>query len=88
VTRTDTQSTYLRAPDTLGHLQAISLQEAAKRLGIATRTLYRMMDRGEISVVRYASRTRVPITELERLLTPTPRATLTYQEARAADTND
>ena len=70
--------------------KAVSRLEAAQRLGIHIRSVDAMVKRGELAAVRYCSRTFILSTELERLLTPTPRVDkpLSYEEARQADTQE
>lgn len=56
----------------MSDLHALSLDEAARRLGFADRTaIWRMEQRGEIAVVRLGRRKAVvPSSEITRLLTP------------------
>lgn len=42
----------------------ITIQEAAQRSGISTKTIYRMMARGELSRVKFGRATRVCYDEL------------------------
>lgn len=50
---------------------ALTLDEAAKRLGFSDRgAIYRMEERGEIHVVRLGRKAVVPSSEIVRLLTP------------------
>ena len=51
-------------------LRAYTLPEAAERLGVSTRTLQRMAAKGELRLARLGSATRVPASELARLLAP------------------
>lgn len=57
----------------MSDLHALSLDEAAKRLGFADRSaIYRMEKRGEIVVIRLGRKPVVPSSEIVRLLTPEP----------------
>lgn len=47
---------------------AYSLDEAARSLGLSRRTLYDLMDRGQLATVKLGKRRLVPATELERLV--------------------
>jgi len=49
-------------------LKAFSVADASSGLGISTATLYRMVGRGDIKVVKVGSRTLVPMKEVERIL--------------------
>lgn len=51
-------------------LRAYTLPEAAERLDVSVRTLQRMAARGELRLARLGSATRVPASELARLLAP------------------
>lgn len=51
-------------------LRAYTLPEAAERLGVSTRTLQRMAAKGDLRLARLGSATRVPASELARLLAP------------------
>lgn len=52
--------------------------EASEILGVSTDTIYRMHDRGEISLFKLRGRTFVPVAEIERL-----RDTHTHNQASA-----
>ena len=71
----------------LAHLQVITVKDACMLLHVERMTLDRWEKQGLVRYVRIGGCVRVPITELERLLTPTPRETraLTHTEAREAD---
>ena len=47
---------------------AYSLDEAAQSLGLSRRTLYGLMDRGQLTTVKLGKRRLVPAAELERLV--------------------
>ena len=47
---------------------AYSLDEAAQSLGLSRRTLYDLMDRGQLTTVKLGKRRLVPAAELERLV--------------------
>ncbi len=47
---------------------AYSLDEAARSLGLSRRTLYDLMDRGQLTTVKLGKRRLVPAAELERLV--------------------
>ncbi len=49
---------------------AYSLDEAAQSLGLSRRTLYDLMDRGQLTTVKLGKRRLVPAAELERLVAP------------------
>lgn len=51
-----------------GALQAISVEDAAKRLGVHEVTLRRWGKDGTIKVARVAGRVLVPLSEVERVL--------------------
>lgn len=48
--------------------QAISVQDAAKTLSCDPKTVYNAIDRGQIRVIRIGRIIRIPIAEMERLL--------------------
>lgn len=55
------------------HEKTISTAEAARHFGVSTRTLLRWIEAGQISVVTLPSgRHRVPLAEIDRILTPIP----------------
>jgi excisionase family DNA binding protein len=56
-------STDLIAPNTALLLR---VSEAARLLGFSRATLYKMIARGDITVVRYHTTTRVPAAEIAR----------------------
>ena len=45
----------------------LSASEAAAVLGLSSRTVYRMLSRGDLNAVRVGGSIRIPIAELERL---------------------
>lgn len=47
---------------------ALSIPEAAKRLGISRGHVYNLIDRGEIRRVKLGRRALIPVSEIERLL--------------------
>lgn len=72
--------------------KAVSRREAAICLDVCVSTIDNMAKRGELRVVRYASRVKVPVSELHRLLgegetTPSPPA-LSYQQSQEADAQE
>ncbi|MEK6683229.1 MAG: excisionase family DNA-binding protein [Nitrospirota bacterium] len=46
----------------------ISVEEAAKRLGVSERLLWSMVADGEIATYRLRNRRLVPLTELQRIV--------------------
>jgi hypothetical protein len=75
------------------HLTTTSRNDAARRLGIAPDTLDRWAQRGTIRVIRINGRTLVPITELERLISPPsppspPSQAMTHDDAWSRDHDD
>jgi excisionase family DNA binding protein len=57
---------------TSGPVLAISVEEAARRLGIARSTAYNYVRTGYLPSVRLGARLLVPTAALERLLTVAP----------------
>jgi excisionase family DNA binding protein len=49
-------------------LKTISVQQAGKQLGLGKNGAYAAAARGEIPVLRFGSRLRVPVVALERML--------------------
>jgi excisionase family DNA binding protein len=49
---------------------AISVKSAAGRMGISTKTLYRMYDAKQIEFVKLRGRTLVPVREIDRIMGP------------------
>lgn len=47
---------------------SVSIQELAQQHGICTKTVRRMIDRGELRVLRFGSSIRIPVSEVERLV--------------------
>jgi len=45
----------------------LSIKEGCVALGCHPSTIYRMYDRGEIALAKIASRTMIPVAEIERL---------------------
>ena len=45
----------------------LSMKEGCEVLGCHPSTVYRMYDRGEIALAKIASRTMIPVAEIERL---------------------
>jgi excisionase family DNA binding protein len=43
-----------------------SVREAARRLAVSRTTLYELISQGEVRIVKFGSRTLVPVAELER----------------------
>jgi excisionase family DNA binding protein len=78
-------------PLTTTHPQRLALSptETYLALGISENTLYRWLKRGTIASFKVDGRRFIPITELERLLTPPPRDSeaLTTNDAWSADHN-
>lgn len=50
--------------------RAYSVGEAAQSLGICRRTVYELMERGQLSTITLGRRRLVPVSELERLVRP------------------
>ena len=50
------------------HALAISVKEAAERLGVSPKTAYRQATSGTLPTVRFGSRLLVPTAALERML--------------------
>lgn len=48
------------------HSLAISVEEAARRLGLGRTTLYALFQQGELRAIRVGHRTLVPTAELRR----------------------
>jgi excisionase family DNA binding protein len=46
-----------------------SVREAARRLAVSRTTLYELISQGEVRIVKFRSRTLVPVAELERFAT-------------------
>lgn len=63
-------------------LRAFTLPEAAERLGVSTRTLQRMAAKGDLRLARLGSATRVPASELARLLTPVAGRVDVFQQGK------
>lgn len=51
---------------------ALSIDEAAEALGIGRASVYRLIQIGDLRPVKLLSRTVVPMTELQRLLSAPP----------------
>ena len=51
-----------------GEIEWLSTQEAAKRLGITTRTLYRFVDLGELPAYRMGRVIRLQATDVEEFI--------------------
>ena len=49
---------------------ALKMADAAKRLAVSEQTVRRMIRRGELLVVMVSDKPRVPVSEVQRLLTP------------------
>jgi len=47
--------------------QAFSVPEAARMLGVSRATLYKLVAAGRIRVIKIATRTLVPASEIERI---------------------
>ena len=51
----------------------LNITEAAAKLGITGQTVRNMIKQGKIAYVKIGSRFRIEDSEVERILTPTPR---------------
>jgi putative molybdopterin biosynthesis protein len=51
-----------------GDIEWLSTQEAARRLGITTRTLYRFVDQGELPAYRMGRVIRLQATDVDRFI--------------------
>jgi excisionase family DNA binding protein len=49
---------------------AVSQAEFGKAIGVSTKTIARKVALGEIAVIRMGRLVRIPVTEIDRLLTP------------------
>lgn len=57
----------MKQPKTPENRASFSIREVAEQHGVHPRTVRRMIDRGELKVVRFGAVVRIPKSELERL---------------------
>jgi excisionase family DNA binding protein len=53
----------------VGERLALTIPEAAERLGISTKHAYRSAEKGDLPTFRIGGRVLVPVAELERIIT-------------------
>lgn len=72
------------APTLLPPPPVLTYKQAAEQLGVSSKTIARMADRGEISKVMVGGSPRIPRSEIERIASaaPTPSPTRTVRAVR------
>jgi len=58
----------MSASDVTAACQTVSVDEAAQRLGFNRNTIYAAIQAGELQVVRFGRKIRIPIAVLDRML--------------------